>query len=297
MKPEEYTINASTISKSTRDWLFEPKPSRVLNVFKPVVNLAASDGRVVSLVSREIGNGPLNILLPEMDFSKIISVNTEIHLLPQRILLGSVAISTTKATIWQAIYPWQRFWHRQDKIEFAISILQEHLSSLEPSQNPQIIESLDSSDPINITKEMAANLSDNAASFCQSILQRNHQMTEIYFDHLCGKGIGLTPEGDDVLIGCLLALWATSIEDHDSNWLQKIAERAKNRTTTLSTAWLRVTARGECSEVWHHLLDAIMVGDKDKARISIQLILQQGFTSGRASLTGFQTGLEAFHIK
>lgn len=105
---------------------------------------------------------------------------------------------------------------------------------------------------------------------------------------LVGLGPGLTPAGDDVLIGRLLA--------HHAGWLQlasndidDVLTAARSRTTRISQAFLAAAAAGECGKPWHDLW-ARSGRSRSEA---IRVILGAGHTSGAATLWGFLTATEA----
>lgn len=93
---------------------------------------------------------------------------------------------------------------------------------------------------------------------------------------LAGLGHGLTPSGDDILMGVIYALW---VHQPTSKWIRLIGETAALRTTTLSAAFLRAAVDGEATIHWHHLTDG--------RPNAIQNILAIGKTSGREAWLGF----------
>ena len=59
------------------------------------------------------------------------------------------------------------------------------------------------------------------------------------------------------------------------------------RTTTLSGAFLRAAARGECSVSWHNLLGALGDGVEIRVATAASEVMAHGATSGADSLAGF----------
>jgi hypothetical protein len=103
---------------------------------------------------------------------------------------------------------------------------------------------------------------------------------------LAGLGPGLTPSGDDVLVGCLLALAA--LPDVDGAPVREaIASSAGNRTTHISAAYLDAAVRGEASEGWHHLVAAMNTSDTVHVTAAARQVLSVGETSGSDMLGGF----------
>lgn len=76
-----------------------------------------------------------------------------------------------------------------------------------------------------------------------------HPCPDVDPPRLAGRGPGLTPLGDDVLVGFFAA---SALAGHD---LRPVAERAARRTTALSATLLRLAAQGELPEAAHRLLE------------------------------------------
>ena len=102
---------------------------------------------------------------------------------------------------------------------------------------------------------------------------------------LAGLGGGLTPAGDDFLIG--LMLWAWLAHPDPASFCRALSQAAIPRTTTLSAAFLRAAARGECSAAWHALLAALGEGGEAEIAAAAQDVMRPGATSGAGSLAGF----------
>ncbi len=96
-------------------------------------------------------------------------------------------------------------------------------------------------------------------------------------DGLAGRGPGLTPAGDDILIGYVAAL---GLLHGDWPRARMIAERAAHRTTSLSATLLRHAARGELPEPAHAFLE---LGDPAPLRAF-------GHSSGRCLILGLSLG-------
>jgi hypothetical protein len=108
-------------------------------------------------------------------------------------------------------------------------------------------------------------------------------------DRLLGLGPGLTPAGDDVLAGALVALYAT----HRQHLLAGAVAAAEpeRRTTVVSAALLHHAIRGECvPEVAAFLAALDGRGDLDLAR---RRLLDVGHTSGAALAYGIVHTLAA----
>lgn len=110
---------------------------------------------------------------------------------------------------------------------------------------------------------------------------------------LLGLGPGLTPAGDDVLVGRLLAWHAGLVPvGGPTAAIHHLLVNAENRTNRLSLAFLRAAAAGECGQPWHDLWPALGPGSRSRAE-AIRVILGTGQTSGAAAFWGFLTAGEA----
>jgi hypothetical protein len=104
---------------------------------------------------------------------------------------------------------------------------------------------------------------------------------------LAGLGGGLTPAGDDFIVGALLAVWAGLYGPGLELLTAAVADAAAERTTTLSGAYLRAAARGECSARWHALFKALLATEHAASRRALEALLAVGHTSGGDGLAGF----------
>jgi len=112
---------------------------------------------------------------------------------------------------------------------------------------------------------------------------------------LIGLGEGLTPAGDDCLVGALAvllrfgragpALWARAGED--------IARAAERGTTEVSRAFIDHALGGEFSEP---ILDLLRAGSAGQARVAAERLRATGATSGADTLAGMVLAFEALEI-
>lgn len=104
---------------------------------------------------------------------------------------------------------------------------------------------------------------------------------------LGGRGPGLTPAGDDVLAGALLAARARCGPAAEPE-LSAVA--ASVRTTDPAAAFLAWAARGQCIEPAHAVLLALAAGDECRARAAAARLVAVGASSGAALLAGLRLG-------
>jgi hypothetical protein len=109
---------------------------------------------------------------------------------------------------------------------------------------------------------------------------------------VAGRGPGLTPSGDDLLMGVMHAItvWphlAAPVGGAQAR--EALAAGALGRTTRISAAYLEAAAAGLAAQPWHRLVRSL---DRSPTAIrdATAGILAIGHTSGADALTGFCWG-------
>ena len=116
---------------------------------------------------------------------------------------------------------------------------------------------------------------------------------------LIGFGKGLTPDGDDYLLGYLAALWLwqlpAPLADHQYRLQQAIDQHAHN-TTDISRHYLERALQGHFSEPICQLL-AQLVGSASAMTIAscAEQVMQFGATSGVDCLAGMLHGFRTLN--
>jgi len=114
---------------------------------------------------------------------------------------------------------------------------------------------------------------------------------------LLGQGSGLTPAGDDVIMGCLLTLkrWGNRfLPGLDIQGLsQELVSAAFSQTTLLSANLIECAAEGQADERLVSALDRILTGQQEIEDCAA-LLLAWGDSSGCAALDGMGIAFELF---
>jgi hypothetical protein len=257
-------MQATLISHAAQNWLRNRGPNSILHIFENTCNLINSDGEVLSIVNPEVGPGPFAVVLREpVDFLLHIQEDAHLEWLRAELLrVGQLEIELRDAQLWNARPDWESV--RENGTDWAAPLLQTIAN--ESANQPGI--------------DIARGVEINSAA---SVLQ--------LAGDLAGKGPGLTPSGDDYLMGIMHALWASFPAVEAAPLCQKMASAAVPRTTTLSGAWLHAAGQGKAAGVWHNLFDAI-INKKEKGLHEAALkILSVGHSSGADALAGFLAAL------
>ena len=137
------------------------------------------------------------------------------------------------------------------------------------------------------------------SSLIDSARRLDHPQAAVAVRALVGLGGGLTPTGDDVLVGFLAGLQAAvGVEAARSKWLGELSETlriASNETNDISRTYLILAADGQFSSSLKNLAGAVCVGEpEEKVREVAEIAFQVGHTSGMDAATGLLAGLAAW---
>lgn len=111
-------------------------------------------------------------------------------------------------------------------------------------------------------------------------------------DGLIGMGPGLTPAGDDLVGGALIALRALRRHAVAARLARWALRRSRGRTNHISRAHLACAAAGEGGAALHALVNAMLAGREDLS-MEIAAIDAIGHTSGWDAAAGVALAFEA----
>lgn len=233
---------------------------KILNVFDEVCNLINEKKEILSIVNAEVGNGPFNVVIEEsVLFTKYLNVDSKILIEDKQIKLGDLVISFAYAQAWNPIPKWEELRKNKDEISNRLKLLQ-----------------------IDYENEAILKFSNSLSS---AIIKTDILTIKNISSKLAGLGIGLTPAGDDYLMGAMYAAWMIHPQEVAKKITEEIANVAVPLTTSLSGAWLKSATQGEAGELWHEFFDALI--EDENIYLPLSKIISVGETSGSDALMGF----------
>lgn len=268
-------LSAISISSTVAAFLQKPRHGTVLATFARSCYLDL-EGSIVAVVAEELLNGPLNIVIRTDHTSSFepLAVGSAVTASPEVIRVeGWASISLLDATRWD---PTIRPWSAGDiaRITENLGVLAGRVFAEAPAAGVKQIESA--------LAALRSALSSRTPASVRSAAER-----------LAGLGSGLTPSGDDVLVGALVALAAVPDPDAGDSLRSAIADGTANRTTRISDAYLQAAARGEASQAWHRLLAALAGKSTEEVIAAARGVMAFGETSGVDMLAGFLLAVNA----
>ncbi|MBL8100343.1 MAG: DUF2877 domain-containing protein [Anaerolineales bacterium] len=253
-------INTVSLTENVKNWLSNSNQPKILHIFDEVCNLINENREILSIVNAEVGNGPFNLVIEEpVLFTKHLDVESPILIEDKQIKIRDLIISFAYAQVWNPMPRWEKLRKNKDEIINRLSLLQID------NENEAILQF---SNPLSL-----------------AIINADILTIKNISSKLAGLGMGLTPAGDDYLMGAMYAAWMIHLQEVAKKITEEIANVAIPLTTSLSGAWLRSAAKGEAGELWHEFFDALI--EDQNIYMPMSKILSVGETSGSDALMGF----------
>ena len=160
----------------------------------------------------------------------------------------------------------------------------------------QNLRALEGSHPGPLEKRISAALSQ----LTEAVRIRDREGIQHSTADLVGLGPGLTPSGDDILVGFSAGLRCTA-RNKNSEFLFRALQANAARTNDISRTYLLLAARGLYSSSLRTLCQAICADRNSYSAISrsfleksAQVVLHTGHTSGRDTVRGLLAGFEVW---
>ncbi len=286
------TLACVSISPFVKIWLKSSTAVSVLHSFEQACNLINQHGEIVSFVTPQLGNGPFAIVVDVPSFSNWVDAQMAptslrgqaVSLTPNSIIVGNLQFDLTNVPTWNPHPNWTNL-----RIETAVWL--PRINAIKEMVDQHLPESDGMMSTLQAHLHQAQQQFVNTIQSCLYPIESNHEdiLLQKPVNALAGLGNGLTPAGDDFLMGALYGLWATQPRDVAQKWGKAIVEMAVSHTTTLSAAWLHAAAKGNATEPWHELCESLMMEEGERWKTAVNRILATGYSSGADALAGFTT--------
>jgi Protein of unknown function (DUF2877) len=264
-----------------------PFTARVHSVFDHAVNLRAGDDRALyALVSAQRDNAPATLVVDVPHFGALgLRPGAPVSVHAGEVLsVGRLEIVLGGARPWEASLPvlddaglpleWmERFVARHGVV-----------GGVEPRAG----------DTTALARATARTLADARAGLEAALRARDAAGVHAHARRLIGLGAGLTPAGDDYVVGVAIACairGGRARPDPCLDALRRAVDDGADRTTDLSRATLVHAVRGRVRESLIGFVEAIAAGDEDLMARQAHRVLAIGATSGTDILSGMLAGL------
>ena len=257
---------------------------RVAAVFNRSLYLEL-DGGWCCLVGTQLGAGPVNICVVLPGRMDIVTRNAPVNPVDQGFVIESqLYVATAFARVWTA-----------PMVEWSEETLIRGLAALDPiclDRSPvaglsRIVWPRLSLEPGSLEFCVAMPVVASLIDWLERVFARNEkELPPKAITKLVGLGPGLTPSGDDFLVGMLIALSLAGRVDLVTAVDQMIRPTLQEGTGPISRLHLAAALDGESSERFHAMVNAVLTGDHDLLEFQLNLISQVGHCSGWDTLAG-----------
>jgi len=276
----------------------EHQAGRVLASYHRACNLVTTEGEIIALVGPAVGNGPLNIVIEDIRVLERVRPGLPTVFSDDQLVLDdSLVVSLDGAQLWGPEVNWGCLPTQRRRLEDNLAALCSRLSQNDVADGLLGL-------VLNEEKEPGARADGTCSPHDRAFLAMARMgikgLMQALQDGdrssiggsaalLAGLGPGLTPAGDDYLVGLMagLRVWPGLCQVSSEEACRIILGAAEGRTTLLSRAFLRSAKEGLFGENWHELLAELAGGEAIRIRRAVRRILSTGATSGADALAGF----------
>ena len=291
------TVQARLAAPAARRALEQASTWTVLQVHAEACNLGDASDQVVALVTPAVGAGPFSIVveLPQASggFADHVTIGTTAEQRADSLVFRDLRVQLESAQVWQPRPAWEALRasgslpRRLDELA-ALLASQAPPGSLADGLNAMLGDRvLENAEQGDLGRMALARAVKAGRKLIRGLVAADLTTASAAAGELAGLGAGLTPAGDDFLVGAMLALWSGADSSQVRRACQTLLDAAGPKTNRLSRAWMRAAADGEAAEAWHGLVRAVIQGEAKAVRRAGQQIIRQGHTSGADALTGY----------
>ena len=253
--------------------------------FERCAYVATTDGQIACIGDTTIGNGPLNAILVPRGVATLTTDRRE---------EACYEINLTGASLWQ---PNPATPHQTTAARATLRALLDASRTFDLAEglSPLLAPLLEHRIPEIDSNALLARAWPGIASLRDWLGCRGDDCGPLPSETvaLIGLGPGLTPSGDDVLAGCLIALHQTSRHRQAAELAGHVVSIAGNATGRISAAHLGCAAEGYGSAALHQTLDALLTGSLQNLPDCLTALDRVGHSSGWDGLIGVVLGLTA----
>lgn len=282
------TLPARSISASVAAAIRDtPFHGRVLSCFPAACNLSDEADGVVSLVTVDVGDGPLNVVVDGQDAFTGIEAGMKARIDKEETIVGDrLAVDLREAETWDPIVTWGEIttaamatlWDYVREQARSESLLTVWLPAIRPMHG--------------VRMAFHETARDAAERLLLALCRGDRVSITASATALAGLGPGGTPAGDDFLIGLMAGLraWPQLLPPDGlsaDDACASISQAAIVRTHVFSAAHLRAVQAGQMGAGWHCLAAALAANDETAIRQAVEGLLAFGATSGADAMAGF----------
>lgn len=284
-------VQALSISATLLPILRAGSHARVHSIFARALNLIVGEDRLLTLACHELGDAPDTVVVDAPHWrDSSLDPGTEVHLATQRIQIGAnVEVRLQGAQPWQCRLPAWTTGSALARKHLPLAL--EHVRRCGRSFAwipPLLSDSLPDADAV-----VAATLRRRAQGLCDAVINGDEARARQHIFDLIGLGSGLTPSGDDFVLGWLLVMSLAKGPCHGwSSVAAQAVQSATSRTHLISATALRHAVEGRARQLLVDLCEALLHGDEPQVHAALDHVIRIGANSGSDIALGILRGFD-----
>jgi hypothetical protein len=290
-------IARSVGSLASRDFI----GATVHSEFAQACNLEMSDRTLITLLDRSLGNAPHGIVceLPaSFAFDSVVRAGFAALLHDGELTIerAGLVIDVSHASRWSGAVSQYPIDPSSPNVRRAIGHLSELLqrSPLSYGLFASWSSAAEAVSPLQAA--LARRLACCLPPLARGTVARAAVPIQAALSPMIGLGVGLTPSGDDFIVGYLAALWSQSARDATLppllGLLRAPIESMTAKTGEISRQFILDASEGQFSEPLVDLVRAIADGDDERVAVTAARALRIGHSSGADALLGLLLGYD-----
>ena len=257
-----------------------PFDGRVHSVFARAINVERNGGGLVTIASRDAGDAPATLVVDAGGFATVsIEVGAVVRADARALVVANrFGVALAHAKPWTPIVP--RWPADASRLRDNLAAARRHVGVADAPCSA-------------LARTTRETLDARAQALCAALRRGDADALRTHGCALLGLGHGLTPSGDDFLVGlfAVLAIAASPCERLAGVAIDIVAD-AGRRTNAISVAALAAAAHGRVRESIGALVRTLIDGDRERALAALRVVLAIGSTSGADIATGVFAGFE-----
>ncbi|MEH7452591.1 DUF2877 domain-containing protein [Gottfriedia acidiceleris] len=260
----------------------------VHSIFNRTFNIQCENGELFTIACREMDNGPNTLVIDVDCFEKMdLKMNDTVFVENQILQIANkLSIHIVNVEQWESILPLlpKNFEGLKVSLAFMKHFIDLHGKSGGIKEAPSY--------PTTFEKEMSKILQERTSLLLNDLV--NNRMTSAlqHAVSLIGLGPGLTPSGDDFLVG-LLTIFNMNPCFSQKVFCEEVVKKAKGLTNEISYMALKKASIGKVRESLIRLIHSLLNGTEDDLILALTKVLNIGSSSGTDIALGLVCGLEA----
>ncbi|CAH2713094.1 hypothetical protein BACCIP111895_00227 [Neobacillus rhizosphaerae] len=263
----------------------------VHSTFRRTINIQCKEnGELFTIASSQVDNGPNSLVINAASLDEFnIDVNEAVFVKNKMLFISNkLAIVIDKADKWESILP--EYPSNTQNVIRNIKKMKEYIDNHGKAGGMK--KKLSSQSPYET--ELSRLLEERTILLEKELLNNRLAHALQHAVSLIGLGPGLTPSGDDFLVGLFTTInLRNSPLYSQQSFCEEVVQRAKPLTNEISYMALKKASIGKVRESIIHLVHSILYGKESDLYLSLNKVLNIGSSSGTDIALGLICGLEA----